>query len=282
MAIMRKKRNFIQSLQTLGGLATSQQDKHSELYQRFNNHIGTYAPRQISLNLSNLEWQPRNLSHLEAPIIEQEVATIVKGAPKDKAPGPDGFIGLFFSLCWDVIKKYFMRAVEQFFNLNQQGLQLLNQAYIVLIPKKTCPLSAVDFRPISLTHSFAKIITKILANRLGPELEHLISRNQIAFVKKICIQDSFVYVQQTIKLLYKKKIPALFIKLDISKALDTFNWPFLLGIMARLGFGQRWRNWISLLLCTSSSKILLNGEPGQRMLHSGVRQGDPLSPIDRG
>jgi hypothetical protein len=46
--------------------------------------------------------------------------------------------------------------------------------------------------------------------------------------------------------LYKRKILALFIKLDIANAFDTLNWTYLLSIMEHLGFGLRWR--IGLLL----------------------------------
>jgi hypothetical protein len=31
-------------------------------------------------------------------------------------------------------------------------------------------------------------------------------------------------------------------KLDISKAFDSVNWPYLLNIMSYLGFGHRWLN----------------------------------------
>jgi hypothetical protein len=173
-----------------------------------------------------------------------------------------------------------LRAVQQLYLMNQQDLHLLNQAFVVLIPKKDHSISVNDYRPISLIHSFAKIISKLLANRLSPELHNLISINQSTFIKKRCIHDNFVYVQQMIKNLHKKKIPALFIKLGISKAFDTVNWPYLLNIMDHLGFGQRWRNWIASLWCTASSSYLLNGTPGKKILHyRGVRQGDPLSPL---
>jgi hypothetical protein len=86
-----------------------------------------------------LGWQPRPLLHLEAEISEDEVKKVILNAPKEKAPGPDGFIGLFFSTYWEVVSVDLMYAIYHFFSLNQQGLHLLNQAYIVLIPKKKCP-----------------------------------------------------------------------------------------------------------------------------------------------
>jgi hypothetical protein len=51
-------------------------------------------------------------------------------------------------------------------------------------------------------------------------------------------------------------------------------------MLQHLGFGGIWCNLIILLLCTSSTRILVNGEPGEYILHHrGLRQGDPLSPM---
>jgi hypothetical protein len=140
-------------------------------------------------------------------------------APKEKGPGPDGFIGIFFSHCWDIIKIDLINAVNQFYCRNQQGLQFLNQAYVILIPKKDNPKLVSDFRPISLTHNFAKLISKLLANRLAPELEDLISVNQSAFIKKCCIHDNFMYVQEVIKELHKKKYHPCLLSWIFSKVL---------------------------------------------------------------
>src|SRR6185436_9543275 len=45
-------------------------------------------------------------------------------------------------------------------------------------------------------------------------------------------------------------------------------------------FGHRWRAWITTLLASASSTVLLNGARGRWFKHrTGVRQGDPLSPM---
>jgi len=93
----------------------------------------------------------------------------------EKAPGPDGFTGAFFKACWDTINDDLSKAINSLFHLNFQGLEFLNSANIVLLPKKTDALKITDYRPISLMHSFAKIFAKLLANRLAPHLNSLVS-----------------------------------------------------------------------------------------------------------
>jgi hypothetical protein len=189
----RRKKKVICLLQTNDGVALTQQDKYAAIYDHFLQHLGTYVPHKCKLNFSNLGWQPRSLLHLDEPVSENELQSVIMEAPKEKAPCPGGFIGLFFSSCWDIIKGDLQAGVNQSMAMNQQSLHLLNQAYIVLIPKKICPEKVSDFRPISLIHYFAKLVSKIMANRLGPKLKYLISNSRTAFIKGRCLHDSFTY-----------------------------------------------------------------------------------------
>ena len=173
-----------------------------------------------------------------------------------------------------------MAAMSAIWSRKFGKFYLLNSAYITLLPKKEDALNIREYRPISLVHSFANLVTKLLANRLAARLDQLVSPSQSAFIKGRFIQDNFMLVQQTARYLHQQKKARILLKLDISKAFDSVSWPFLLEVMKNLGFGQIWCDIISGLLISSSTQVLLNGTPGENISYQrGLRQGDPLSPM---
>jgi hypothetical protein len=94
--------------------------------------------------------------------------------------------------------------------------------YVTLLPKKNVA-EVKDFRPISLVHSIAKLITKLLANRLASKLHCIVSPKQSAFIKGRFIQDNFLLVQQTTRLPHQQKRPRLLLKLDITNVFDSVS-----------------------------------------------------------
>ena len=279
-ACFRAQKNFISKLIDGDRVATAQEDKHQILFDHFNNLIGTARFRDTTLELAAFHRAGIDLSELEAPFSEEEVWETIKSLPPDRAPGPDGYTGRFYKSCWPIIKFDLMAALISLQQGDTRKLKLLNSAFLTLIPKKADAVEAKDFRPISLVHSFAKLATKMMANRLAPILDRLIATNQSAFIGGRCIHDNYMLVQQTIKVLHRHKISSLFLKLDISKAFDSVDWALLLEILAHLGFGAVWRNLVSNLLHSASTQVLLNGEPGDFITHRrGLWQGDPLSPM---
>lgn len=58
---------------------------------------------------------------------------------------------------------------------------------IFLLPKKDRATTVSDFTPISLIHSIAKPIAKVMSMRLATVIDQIISPAQTTFQKKKCI-----------------------------------------------------------------------------------------------
>jgi hypothetical protein len=137
-----------------------------------------------------------------------------------------------------------------------------------------------DFRPISLVHSFSKLFSKILANRLRRHLGDVVSTNQSAFMRGRCLHDNFVLVRQVARRINTRRCPGVLLKIDLSRAFNSVSWAFLFEVLRHMGFGDLFLRWIALLLQTANTKVLVNGVQGERIQHvRGLRQGDPTSPM---
>jgi hypothetical protein len=138
----------------------------------------------MGLDWTGLEYDPTDLSDLDADFNDHEIKDAVSSLHSVKAPGPDVFIGAFFKSCWDIIKDDMVAAIIHMANQRGTCTNLVNSANIILIPKKPDTSRVGDYRPNSLIHCLSKIFSKLLANRLAPLFPAIVSNCQSAFVKK--------------------------------------------------------------------------------------------------
>ncbi|XP_059288608.1 uncharacterized protein LOC132041955 [Lycium ferocissimum] len=112
----------------------------------------------------------------------EEVKKAIFNLNGDSASGPDGFSGIFYQACWDIVGTHVFKMVIAFF----EGHTLpksITHTNMILLPKKEMVNTYSDLSPIRMSNFINKVMSRIIHDRFEDVLPQLISINHSGFVK---------------------------------------------------------------------------------------------------
>ena len=250
---------------------------YQHLYKKQNEDFDAIEGFLDSIDIPQLDVLDKDF--LEAPLSKQELYDVVTSMKHNKSPGLDGLPVEFYIVFWKDISDMLLNSFN--FSL-QNGILSSSQrnGVITLIPKKDKDTFYLkNFRPISLLTVDYKILAKTFANRLQKCLSYLIHSDQSGFLKGRNIGSNIRLIIDILEYTDAKNIPGAILLLDIQKAFDSVSHEFLLRVLKRFNFSEKFIGWIKAFYANRKSYVLNYGNLTTAIdMERGVFQGCPISP----
>ena len=152
-------------------------------------------------------------------------------------------------------------------------------ANIIPIPKKGDLSEPMNYRGISLSSLVAKALNRMILNRLKPEIETILRRNQNGFRPGRSTAQQILVLRRLIEGVKSRKLPAVLTFIDFKKAFDSVHRGKMFKILEAYGIPVKLVELIRLMYEKTMAKVLSpDGETELFEILAGVLQGDTLAP----
>ena len=177
---------------------------------------------------------------MDITVTEDELSNVLRKLPNGKAPGPDRIPNEAWKEIPKTIRKELTETITGILSSGELPASFKESTIMALRKeKKKDYLLLGSYRLIALKNIIAKIVEKIIANRITEEAEArgLLSWNQMGARKNRSTLSALELLTGSIQTAWaaKKKV-VLVLGLDLAGAFDNVSYKRLLWVLERKGF----------------------------------------------
>jgi len=259
--------NFFGAL--LNGYHNSNLDNTGVSFAPDNTFLGDFLE-----GLSSMDDDESEKLHEDVDI--DEIEFIIKACENNKAPGLDGLSYEFYKATWEIIKETFVMVLQC--QLDRQSIVDSNTFGATRLSSKVAGVPQVDeLRPLTMLNCDYRIMSKFFVKRMKPVLPFVIKSGQLCTVGKRNILFGVNNLLSSVLFVKKKNLGACLLSLDFFKAYDRVLVDFLLVVMKKMKFSDKFCSWIKMMHSGARTRFILESLTRSIRVSFSIRQGDPLS-----
>ena len=214
------------------------------------------------------------MENFSRPITSREIETVIRNLPANKIPEPDSFTAEFYQKFREELTPVLLKLFQK---IAEEG-KLPNSFYEASITLKPTLTNMPQKRKLqaNITDDLdAKILNKILANRIQQHIKKIIHHDQVGFIPGM---QGFFNISKSVNIIHHinklKNRNHMIILIDAVKVFDKIQHPFMIKPLQKAGIEGTCLNIIKAICDKPTANIIFNGDKFKAFpLKSGTRQG---------
>ena len=254
----------------------SKEERIANWFEHFCSLLGKEPVIGEDENETDLLPVLQDLGINDSPFTVDELVYAKKKLSEGKSAGPDGIPPEVIKRCNfdDIIILFANKLLIE--NVKREQWSEID---LIPVPKTGDLGETLNYRGISISSVVAKIVNKMILNRIQPKIDKHLRRNQNGFRPSRSTTAHILALRRLIEGVKANNMKSMILFLDFKKAFDSVHRGKMMKILKAYGIPPNLMSAIIKSYENTKAKVITpNGETALFEIVAGVLQGDTLAP----
>ena len=253
----------------------SKEERIKQWHKHFSTLLGE-KPQSTGESEIDITTVLKDLEIYDGPFTKEELEKVKKSL-RDGQSGPDDIPPAVVKQCDfdDIILSYANKLL-----IDKEKPSQWSEIDITPIPKSGDLSDTGNYRGISLSAVIAKVVNKMILQRIQPKIDPLLRRNQNGFRPDRSTVAQILALRRLIEGIRRNNRKAVIVYVDFKKAFDSVDRQKMMQILKAYDVPPNLLSAIELMYQDTRAKVVTpDGDTEMFEILAGILQGDTLAPF---